>query len=85
MGSDPTPFLANRFLFYYKIQCIKKLKRNDIRQARRFADMFRFIDILIAAGDGGEFEQNFKEIFPPEFASKKENFRTTNHFWIYLF
>ena len=35
--------------------------------------MFRFIDDLIVLNFGGEFERNFKEIYPPELILKKEN------------
>ena len=40
---------------------------------KRFANMFRFIDDLTSFNDSGEFEHNFKQIFPPELVLKKEN------------
>ena len=42
------------------------MKQNDIRIARRFANVLRFIDNLTLLNSGGEFEQSFKEIYPPE-------------------
>ena len=73
MGSDPAPFFANLFLFFYEVQWIKLTKKSDYARARRFLNTFRFIDDLIAANDYGEFERSFKEIYPPELTLKKEN------------
>ena len=73
MGSDPAPFFANLFLYYFENKWIKKIKKTDIRRARRFANTFRFIDDLTALNDGGEFERSFREIYPPELELKKEN------------
>ena len=42
------------------------MKQNDIRRARRFANVLRFIDNLTLPNSGREFEQSFKEIYPPE-------------------
>ena len=73
MGSDPAPFFANLFLFFYEVRWIKSTKKLDYARARRFLNTFRFIDDLIAANDYGEFERSFKEIYPPELTLKKEN------------
>ena len=73
MGSDPAPFFANLFLFFYEVQWIKSTKKLDYGRARRFLNTFRFIDDLIAANDYGEFERSFREIYPPELSLKKEN------------
>ena len=73
MGSDPAPFFAKLFLFFYEVQWIKSTKKLDYGRARRFLNTFRFIDDLIAANDYGEFERSFKEIYPPELSLKKEN------------
>ena len=73
MGSDPAPFFANLFLFFFEVQWIKLIKKSDYGRARRFLSTFRFIDDLIAANDYGEFERSFKEIYPPELTLKKEN------------
>ena len=84
MGSDPAPFFANLFLYYFENKWIKKTKKNDIRRARRFANTFRFIDDLTALNDGGEFERSFREIYPPELELKKENIDNTNGSFLYL-
>ena len=41
--------------------------------ARRFGNVFRYIDDLLAINDNGEFEKNYAEIYPPELELKKEN------------
>ena len=73
MGSDPAPFFANLFPFFYEVKWIKDTKKVDYGRARRFLNTFRFIDDLIAGNDHGEFERSFKEIYPPELSLKKEN------------
>ena len=32
MGSDPAPFFANLFLFFYEVQCIKSTKKLDMAE-----------------------------------------------------
>ena len=73
MGSDPAPFMANLFLYHYESKWMKELKKSNLIQARKFSNTFRFIDDLSAMNDGGLFEQNFKEIYPPELELKKEH------------
>ena len=73
MGSDPAPFMANLFLYHYENEFISELRKSDIRRARRFGNVFRFIDDLNAINDGGEFERCYKDIYPPELELKKEN------------
>ena len=73
MGSDPSPFMANLFLFYYESKFLKELTKTDNRKARLFSSVFRYLDDLIAINDGGLFEQNYREIYPPELELKKEN------------
>ena len=73
MGSDPAPFFANLFLYFHEEKYMKKLKKVDKRKARRYGNVFRFIDDLNSMNDGGEFERSFGEIYPPELELKKEN------------
>ena len=73
MGSDPAPFFANLFLFHYESMWLKSIKNGQYGKARKFGNVFRFIDDLIAINDGGEFENNYLEIYPPELILKKEN------------
>ena len=42
-------------------------------KARKFNNVFRFIDDLCAVNDDGEFEKNIKNIYPEELELKKEN------------
>ena len=43
MGFDLARFFAKLFLYYYENKGIKKVKKNDIRQARRFP---KYINLL---------------------------------------
>ena len=73
IGSDPAPFFANLFLFHYESEWLKSIKGTEYARARKFNNIFRFIDDLIALNDGGEFEKSFLEIYPVELTLKKEN------------
>ena len=73
MGSDPAPFFANLFLYYYESKWLQSLKTSDYQIARRFGNVFRYIDDLLAINDNGEFEKNYLNIYPPELQLKKEN------------
>ena len=73
MGSDPAPFMANLFLYFYENKWVQNLKREDLISARKFANTFRFIDDLCAINDGGLFEKHHHEIYPPELELKKEH------------
>ena len=42
-------------------------------RVRRFTNLFRFINDLVACSDGGEFERSYKDIYLPELELKKEN------------
>ena len=66
MGSDPAPFMANLFLYYYESKWVKNLKKHSLQKARRFSHTFRFIDDLLTKNDNNLFLQNFKDIYPPE-------------------
>ena len=72
MGSDPAPFMANLFLYYYENKLLKQLKGEDLISARKFGNTFRFIDDLCAINDDGLFEKHHHEIYPPEVELKKE-------------
>ena len=73
MGSDPAPFMANLFLYFYENQYVRDLKKQKIMSARRFSNTFCYIDDLCAINDNGEFEKTFKDIYPSELELKKEN------------
>ena len=40
MGSDPAPFVANLFLYYYESKWVKNLKKDSLQKARRFSHTF---------------------------------------------
>ena len=73
MGSDPAPFIANLFLYFYENKFLDKLKVEDLPRARRLRHVFRFIDDLIAMNDDDEFSKIYKEIYPEEMVLKPEN------------
>ena len=73
MGLDPAPFLANFFLYFYESGWLKTMRKTNNILARKFGNVFRFIDDLNAINDGGVFEQYHKDIYPAELELKKEN------------
>ena len=73
MGSDPAPFFANLFLYFYERKWILDLKKKDLAKARKFGSVFRFIDDLNVMNDDGIFEKHYREIYPPEMELSKEN------------
>ena len=50
MGSDPAPFMANLFLYYYESQFIK-CRREKNKGVYKFGNIFRFIDDLNIIND----------------------------------
>ena len=76
MGSDPAPYFANLFLYRYESTWLNKIKKDNNILARKFGQIYRFIDDLLAVNDGGEFERYHSQIYPQELELKKEN--TTN-------
>ena len=73
LGSDPAPFFANLFLFFYESRWLKSIKNSNYGVARKFGNIFRFIDDLIAINDGNEFENHYNEIYSSELILEKEN------------
>ena len=62
------------------------MKQNDITRARRFANVLRFIDNLTLLNSDEDFEQSFKEIYPPELVLWKGSLSDDkDKFKIYLF
>ena len=49
--SDPAPFFANLFLFFYESRWLKSIKNTNYWVARKFGNIFRFIDDLITVYD----------------------------------
>ena len=76
MGSDPAPFFANLFLFYYESEWLRNIKKTDQCRARKFGNIFRFIDDLVAINDGLEFSKSYSEMYPTGLELKRENANT---------
>ena len=70
--SDPALFFANLFLFFYESIWLKSIKNPNYEVGRKFGNVFRFIDDLIAINDGNEFENPYNEIYPSKLTLKKE-------------
>ena len=76
-------YMANLFLYYYENKWINKLKKSDIGRARRYSNIFRFIDDLSAFNDGWEFQNNYREIYPLNYNWERKIFLTAKPpFWI---
>ena len=73
MGSDPAPAFANLFLYHYESTWLTSIKKTNNILARKFGQVFRYIDDLLALNDGGSFELYFKDIYPVELQLNKEN------------
>ena len=73
IGSDPAPFFANLFLYFYESKWMNELKKNDLIKAKKLCGIFRFNDHLSSINDGGEFESNYSNIYPEELQLGKEN------------
>ena len=77
MGSDPSPFFANLFLYHYESSWLKSIKKTNNTLARKFGNVFRYIDDLLALNDGQSFESFHHEIYPEELQLNKENVDNT--------
>ena len=75
MVSDPAPFSAILFLLIYESRWLKSIKNTNYGDARKFDNIFRFINDLLATNDGNEFENHCNEIYPLE-----TNFKKGKHF-----
>ena len=73
MGSDPSPFFPNLFLYFLESAWMNELMKNDLIKARKRCNIFRFIDDLNSINDGGEFESNYSNVYPEELQLGKEN------------
>ena len=73
MGSDPAPAFANLFLFHYESSWLNNIKKNNNILARKFGQIYRYIDDLLALNDGHSFEDFHHEIYPDELQLNKEN------------
>ena len=55
------------------LKWIQKAKQKNLIQARKFSNMFRFIDDLIVINDGSEFEKVYHKVFPSKLELKRQN------------
>jgi hypothetical protein len=73
MGSDPAPAFANLFLFHYESSWLNSIKKSNNILARKFGQVYRYIDDLLALNDGHSFESFHHDIYPQELQLNKEN------------
>ena len=74
MGTDPAPFMANIYLFYYEFKYMERLQSEDYATARRlYSHTRRFIDDLATLNNKGHLGSNWTDIYPPELILNKEN------------
>ena len=73
MGSNPVPFFPNLFLFFYDSIWLKSIKNTNYEVVRKFGNVFRFINDLIAINDTNKFENHYNEIYSSGLILKKEN------------
>ena len=80
MGSDPAPAFANLFLFHYESLWLNSIKKTNNILARKFGQVYRYIDDLLALNDGHSFEAFYKDIYPEELQLNRENadYNSTN-------
>ena len=84
MGSDPASFFTNLFLFFYESEWLKSIKNSNYNVARKFGNIFRFINDLIAINDRNKFENHYNEIYSSELILKKENTSQTENTFVDL-
>ena len=63
MRSDPAPFFPTYSYTFMKVyKWMNELKKNELIKARKFGNVFRFINYLNSLNDGGEFENSYCNI-----------------------
>ena len=79
MGTDPAPFMANLYLYFYESKWIKEKTETDFGMVRQlYRCIYRFIDDLCALNNHGHMDRHWKEIYPPELQLNKENDNDNN-------
>ena len=73
MGIDPAPFWANLFLYHYESKFVQSLISAGSDRAFKYHGVNRFIDDLIAINDNNDFNNSFKNIYPPQLELKLEH------------
>lgn len=78
MGTDCAPFLANLYLYALEYNFLEKLTKENIHEARKFSNCFRYIDDLIAFNNNNLMDKYKHKIYPKEMVLNKENTHDTN-------
>ena len=74
MGTDCAPWIANLTLFAYEFVFLtNRLKANDFQVCRKLRFSFRYIDDISVVNDDGEFERQYRQIYPSTLTLKKVN------------
>ncbi len=74
MGTDPAPFMANLYLYYYEYHYMEKMTKEEYGAARKwYGHIRRFIDDLCGLNNHGQIGNNWKKIYPKELILNKEN------------
>ena len=73
MGTDSAPFLGNLFLCTYENKYMSELISNDKVKACHFQETKHFIDDFGNLNHVGVFNDNYKDIYPPELKMKVEH------------
>lgn len=72
MGLDLATFTTNWFLYYYEDRFSRKTKKKELITARKFGNVFHFIDYSVGINDRVKFEKaSLPEICPPELELEK--------------
>ena len=74
MGTDPAPFMANLYMFYYEFKWITELMDSDYGVAKcLYGHTRRFIDDLVTLNNKGHLGANWENIYPSGLILNKEN------------
>ena len=78
MGTDPAPFMANLYLFYYEFTYMNEMTSTDYTSARRYyGHTRRFIDDLATLNNQDHLKDNWMKIYPKELILNEENLNPT--------
>ena len=80
MGSYPAPFYVNLFFFFYECTWLKSIRNANSGVVRKFGNIFRFIDDLIAIKDKNEFQNHYKKVCPLQLIWEKGNTSNRDYF-----
>ena len=64
IGTDPVPFWANLFLYFFESEHVQNLISKNSTRAYKWHTPSQFIDDVCAMNDNDEFSKSFKCIYP---------------------